>query len=284
MKAQPMTILTSSHSESSAPSGPAVTPAPPTMPVAPQGPGRLVTDAPMRMFHWLFALTFVGAYMSADSEHWRLVHVVLGYTLAGLLAFRLLYGLVGPRPARLSTMWRKVSGARAWLKTLQTAWRPGGNWATVLWRQAPILLMAMSLLALLAVVLPLTLTGYGTFHEWGGDLGGEVFESLHEFFGNTALCLVLLHLALLAGQSYWRQKNLALPMLTGRLEGRGPDLIAHKRTWLAVLLLWCVLAYLVWEMAAFMADPVKNAQNTHFSLSQGRSHQGVTLPTGPQRS
>ncbi|WP_291914834.1 cytochrome b/b6 domain-containing protein [Limnohabitans sp.] len=243
-----MTTLTSSYPEPNAASGPAVTPAPPAKPVAPEGPGRLVTDAPMRMFHWLFALSFVGAYISADSEHWRLVHVVLGYTLAGLLAFRIVYGLVGPRPARFSTMWRKVSGTKAWLKTIQAAWGPGGSWQAVVWRQAPILGMAMSLLALLAVVLPLTLTGYGTFHEWGGDLGGEVFGSLHEFFGNTALSLVLLHLALLAGQSYWRQKNLALPMLTGRLEGRGPDLIAHNRVWLAVLLLLCVLAYIAWEI------------------------------------
>jgi cytochrome b len=202
----------------------------------------------MRMFHWLFALSFVGAYISADSEHWRLVHVVLGYTLAGLLAFRVVYGLVGPRPTRFSTMWRKVSGAKAWLKTLQTAWHLGGSLQKVAWRQAPVLLMAMSLLALLAVVLPLTLSGYGTFHEWGGDLGVEVFEYLHEFFGNTALSLVLVHLALLAGQSYWRQKNLALPMLTGRLEGRSPDLIAHNRVWLAILLLLCVLAYIAWEI------------------------------------
>jgi cytochrome b len=248
IKALFMTTLTTSHPEPSAASGPTVTPTPLVTPVAPEGPGRLVTDAPMRMFHWLFALSFMGAYISADSEHWRLVHVVLGYTLAGLLAFRIVYGLVGPRPARFSTMWRKVSGAKAWLKSLQTAWRPGGSWQAVVWRQAPILLMAMSLLALLAVVLPLTLSGYATFHEWGGDLGAEVFESLHEFFGNTALSLVLLHLALLAGQSYWRQKNLALPMLKGRLEGRGPDLIAHNRVWLAILLLLCVLAYIAWEI------------------------------------
>jgi cytochrome b len=240
-----MTTLTSSPSEPSATSGPAVKPLPLATLVGPQGPGRLVTDAPMRMFHWLFALSFVGAYISADSEDWQWVHVALGYTLAGLLAFRVVYGLVGPRPARFSTMWRKVSGAKTWLKTLQTAWRPGGSWQAVAWRQAPILGMAMSLLA---VVLPLTLTGYATFHEWGGDLGGEVFESLHEFFGNTALSLVLLHLALLAGQSFWRQKNLALPMLTGRLEGRGPDLIAHNRVWLAMVLLLCVLAYIAWEI------------------------------------
>lgn len=40
------------------------------------------------MFHWLFALSFVGAYLSAESEHWRLLHVTLGYSFAGLLVFR----------------------------------------------------------------------------------------------------------------------------------------------------------------------------------------------------
>ena len=58
---------------------------------------RRVTDAPTRMFHWLFALSFAGAYATADGEHWRLLHVTLGYTMAGLLAFRVLYGLLGPR-------------------------------------------------------------------------------------------------------------------------------------------------------------------------------------------
>lgn len=211
------------------------------------GRGRLVIDAPMRMFHALFALSFCGAYITADSEHWRLLHVVLGYTLAGLLTFRLVYGLLGPRTAQLNTLWRKSSGAWAWLQSVKTAAFNGGGWQTVAWRQGPILLMAASLSTLLAVVLPLTLSGYGTFQEWGGDLGTEVFESVHEFLGNTALGLVLAHLVLLAGQSVWRQKNLALPMLTGRMEGKGPDLVARQRTWLAACLLLGVLGYWAWE-------------------------------------
>ena len=226
--------------------------APSQMPVNP-APGRLVTDAPMRMFHALFALSFCGAYITADSEYWRWVHVVLGYTLAGMLAFRLVYGLVGPRPARLSTLWRKSSGTWAWLETVKAALSQGGSWQAVTWRQGPILLMATSLTSLLMVVLPLTLSGYGTFHEWGGDLGLEVLESLHEFFGNTTLTLVLAHLALLAGQSVWRKKNLALPMLNGRIEGKGPDLVPSNRAWLAAGLLLSVLGYWAWAFFQSMA-------------------------------
>ena len=64
-------------------------------------PSRLMIDAPTRMFHWLFALSFLGAYLTADGERWRMLHVTLGYTMAGLLVFRVLYGLFGPRQASL---------------------------------------------------------------------------------------------------------------------------------------------------------------------------------------
>ncbi|MBK7026675.1 MAG: hypothetical protein IPH40_07130 [Polaromonas sp.] len=52
-------------------------------------------DAPTRMFHWLFVLSFLGAYLTADGERWRMLHVTLGYTMA-VVGLRVLYGLFGP--------------------------------------------------------------------------------------------------------------------------------------------------------------------------------------------
>ena len=62
----------------------------------------LVWDAPTRLFHWLLALSFLGAYLTAESEQWRLVHITLGYTMAALVGFRLVWGMVGTRYARFS--------------------------------------------------------------------------------------------------------------------------------------------------------------------------------------
>ena len=70
---------------------------------------RRVVDAATRMLHWLMALSFTGAYITADGERWRLVHVTLGYTLAGLLRPGAV-GLFGPRQVRLSVLWRKLQG------------------------------------------------------------------------------------------------------------------------------------------------------------------------------
>ena len=206
-------------------------------------PGRLVSDAPTRMFHWLFALSFLGAYITADGERWRMLHVSLGYTMVGLLAFRVLYGIFGPRQASLGVMWRKLSSAPAWLRSLtQTR-----ALADINWRQGQNLLMALAVVALLAMVIPLTLSGYGTYHEWGDFLGGDWLEDVHEFFGEAFLFVVLAHLGLILGLSVLRRKNQALPMLTGRIEGRGPDLVQKNRAWLAALLLLAVLSYGAWE-------------------------------------
>ena len=216
-------------------------------PAPAKAPSRRVTDAPTRMFHWLFALCFAGAYATADGEHWRLLHVTLGYTMAGLLGFRLLYGIFGPRTSGLGLLGRKLAGAPAWLRSLPQA----TSVTQINWRQGQNLLMALAIVLLLALVVPLTLSGYATYNDWGAALGGnwmgEAMEEVHEFFGNALLLVVLAHIALIAGLSVLRRKNQALPMLTGRVEGKGPDLVRKNRTWLAALLLIATLAFGAWQ-------------------------------------
>jgi len=105
-----------------------------------------VVDVPVRAMHWLMAFSFIGAYLTADGERWRLVHVSLGYTLAGLLVARLLWGVFGPRPARLSSLWRRVNGTPAWLKAAFTG--------RIDFRQGQNLLLAGSIVLLLALIAP----------------------------------------------------------------------------------------------------------------------------------
>lgn len=231
--------------------------APPQRPA--RGQGRRVTDAPTRMFHWLFALSFAGAYITAESEHWRLLHVTLGYGMAMLLGFRLLYGLLGPRQVRLSVLWGKLQAGSRWMRAhlhepwvmLTEAGRAGQNFG-----------MALAIAALLALTIPLVLTGYATYND-----GGDVFEELHEFFGNAMLLTVLAHLALIAGLSLLRRTNLVRPMWSGTIAGQGPDLVTRPRRWLAALLLLGVLGFGLgyWQQAGQDLPPAS-------LTSQDRDH------------
>jgi cytochrome b len=196
---------------------------------------RRTVDAPTRVMHALLALSFLGAYVTADGERWRLLHVTLGYTMAGLLAFRVVWGLVGPRHARLSALVRKLQGLPGWISGLK-AGAPN-------WRLAQNLLLALSVAALLALIAPLTLSGYATYNEWAGDW----LEEVHEFFGNALLAVVLAHVAVIAGISVLRRRNAVTPMLTGRVEGAGPDLIKSNHNAVAALLLAAVLGFWAWQ-------------------------------------
>ncbi|MFV9472822.1 cytochrome b/b6 domain-containing protein [Advenella sp. RU8] len=204
---------------------------------------RRVSDAPTRMFHWLFAASFLIAYLTADGEQWRLLHVTSGYTMAGLLVFRIVYGLFGPRQVSLKSLWNKVSNAPQWLRNAISSQSVSG----INWRQGQNMLMALAIILLLLMTIPLTLSGYGTYNDWSDFLGGDWLEDLHEFFGEAFLIVVLAHLGLIIGLSFLRRKNQASPMLTGRVEGTGPDLVKNNRGWLAILILVTVLAYGAFE-------------------------------------
>lgn len=201
--------------------------------------GRRVTDAPTRLFHLLFASSFALAWATGDSEHWRALHVTLGYTMVGLLGFRLVYGFVGPRPARWSSLAARLSGARAWWSQAKAGLLRGG----VPWRQGQNLVMAAVVAALPLLLVPLAGSGYATYAEWGGDW----LEEVHEALANAMLALVLVHLGLLALLGVLRRHNVAAPMLTGRVAGPGPDLVPSQRYGLAALLLVAVVAFVAWR-------------------------------------
>lgn len=198
-----------------------------------------IWDAPVRVFHWLLVLSFAGAYVTAESEYWRLVHVTLGYTLGGLLAFRLVWGVIGTRYARFGNF---VRGPAAVLRYLQSirAQQPehhlGHNPAG-----------AVAIVLLMALGLALTATGYVLYN----DLGPEWTEELHEWVANAMLLVIAGHLVGVVMASLQHRENLARAMVTGYKTGAADQGI--RRTWriVAVLMVLAVLGfwYSQWQTA-----------------------------------
>jgi cytochrome b len=139
-------------------------------------------DAAVMVSHWLLAICFVGAVITQDSEKYRLLHVTMGYTMFGLVAFRLVWGFVGGKYARFNSIYPRIKKVIEYLKSLFTA-EP----------QAFIGFHAIGFLAaylLLAVILMVTISGYIVYEELGPDL----FEELHETLGNLLIAIVGIHI------------------------------------------------------------------------------------------
>jgi cytochrome b len=70
----------------------------------------------VRLFHRSLVLAFPAAFASGDE--WLDLHVPAGDLLGGLIAFRLVWGIVGPRHARFSDFVRLPAAVRAYLGDL----------------------------------------------------------------------------------------------------------------------------------------------------------------------
>jgi cytochrome b len=80
---------------------------------------RLVWDLPLRLFHWLFALSIVASYVTAKlGFDWMQYHFYLGYFMIGLLIFRVVWGFIGPRHARFSSFLARPSVAWSYAQHL----------------------------------------------------------------------------------------------------------------------------------------------------------------------
>jgi len=198
-----------------------------------------VWDAPVRVFHWLLVLSFTGAYLSAESESWRLLHVTLGYTLGGLVAFRLVWGLVGTRYARFANFVRGPQAVLTYLRSL----RKGQPQHHLGHNPAGAVAIVLLLLASVAVVG----SGWAIYN----DVGGEWLSELHDIAANSMLLVVAIHVAGVLAASRLHRENLVRAMVTGQKNGAPADGIRRTRAALAVLLVLAVLGYwwLQWQSA-----------------------------------
>lgn len=196
----------------------------------------LVWDWPVRIGHWLLAGAFLLAWLTGDSETWRLVHVWAGGTLVGVVLFRLLWGLVGTRYARFASFVRGPGAVKAYLLGLFTQPRaeqpghnPAGGWAIV---------------ALLSLGLLSGASGWLIYQ----DIGGEWLEELHETLASTMLAMVIVHVIGVLTGSLAHGENLVRAMFTGKKRGDADAAIAGARP-LAVPLLLACAATCAWWLA-----------------------------------
>lgn len=206
----------------------------------------LVWDVPTRAFHAALALAFAGAYLTSDSERLRDVHVVLGYVMLTLVAFRIVWGLLGTRYARFTAF---AWGPGAVLRYLRSLLRgrpehhighnPLGSWGIYV-------LLALTVLA--------GASGYAT-----SALDLRAMEEIHEALANALLAMVGLHVAGVVVSSIAHRENLVRAMVTGYKRGEASAAIRHRH-W-AVGALVVALATWPWWSGFELGSTVATAGN-----------------------
>lgn len=194
-------------------------------------------DAPTRLVHW--ALVVLVAFSWFTAETGRLSwHRYSGYTVLGLIIFRLFWGVFGSSTARFASFVKGPGAVAAYVRGLS---RPG---AAALPGHNP--LGALSVVAMLAVLV--VHVGLGLFSidddtGWeAGPLAGYAGEfayriaEWHELTFNILLALIGLHLAAVVFYLVVKRDNLIGAMITGRrLLASEPKTLRFAPWWVFLL-------------------------------------------------
>ncbi|MEQ1525508.1 MAG: cytochrome b/b6 domain-containing protein [Gallionella sp.] len=191
----------------------------------------LIWDVPTRVFHWLLVVSFAGAYYTADSERYRDIHVMLGYVLLGLIAFRLSWGFLGTHYAKFSSFLFKPSEVVTYLTSLNKldakqylGHNPAGSVA--IW-----MLVSLGLIS--------SVTGVLAFQ----DMGGDVVVEWHDWVSEAMLVIVVLHVLGVLVSSVMHRENLVRSMVTGYKFGAQEQGITYAYTWLGVAIVVATITF-----------------------------------------
>ncbi len=212
----------------------------------------LVWDAPTRVFHWLMVLCFAGAWATSEARHLLGVHLTLGYTMVALVAWRVVWGLVGTRYARFGNFIRGPRAIKRYASGLLSSQveHPVGH--------NP--LGAVSIVLML--VLTLLVNGVGWLYV---NSGVHALKEVHEGAAATLALVVGLHVAGVALASLLQGENLARAMVSGRKCAKPSQAIGWSWWPLAILLLALVLCFwwLQWQSPVVDSNAAVAVQRDH---------------------
>ncbi len=189
-----------------------------------------VWDPGVRIFHWLLVISIAVAFLSSEEESalapW---HIPAGWVAAVLIAFRLIWGLVGGEHARFANFIRPSKIAAHLTQLFNGRLEPSLGHNPV---------GALAVMALIGLVAMTVATGIA-----GGEDG-------HEVIAYALLGLAAIHVIAVVAMSALTRDNLVLAMITGRKHAdRHPDASDAKSPSLGA----GILALLVTGGAVFAA-------------------------------
>lgn len=180
--------------------------------VASEESRQQVWDLPLRLCHWLLALSIPAAYFTAElGGEWAPWHGRIGGLVLGLLVFRIVWGFIGTRHSRFASFLPTPSTVRAYVTG---AWQGVGH-------------NPLGALAVVAMLLAIAVqVGTGLFSKddisfegplaaWVSKSTSDALTGLHHQSFDVLLGLIVLHLLAIAFYTLVKRANLIAPMLSG---------------------------------------------------------------------
>ncbi len=198
---------------------------------------QLIWDVPTRLFHWLLVAALTAQYVTAEwmdsAMQW---HFWIGYFVIGLIAFRLVWGLLGPTYARFGNFIAGPVAVWRYIKTLPDARAPAhaghnplGGWFVI------IMLGCVALQAVSGLFMTDEVFLDGPYRHVVSEQTQQLMNTLHHTVFDILLGVIGLHIAAIVFYALYKRQSLTSAMLHGKKATPGGG-IRSSRLWLALVI------------------------------------------------
>lgn len=209
-----------------------------------------IYDWPTRIFHWLFAILFLGAFIIAevvdDESKIFSYHMLAGITMIFLLLLRIIWGFIGTTYARFSAFKLQPRELIQYLKDAvisKTKRYLGHN-------------PASSYAAILMFICAIGLAVTGILMTNGIEM--EFYEESHELFANLFLITVIIHVGGILFHHLKHNDSLWSSMLDGNKKSLpGVEAIKNTKATSGIILLLLTFSWVGYLTNQYEADTQK---------------------------
>ncbi len=212
-----------------------------------RAPRQFVWDLPIRLFHWALVVLIGFSWWSAENYHmdW---HRLSGQAMLFLIAFRLIWGVIGSDTARFVHFLKGPRAVRTYLADrnapTHVGHNPMGGWSVV---------------AMLAILGTQVVSGLFAVDIDGIESGplshlvdfdqGRLASAIHGLCFTVLQALVVLHVLAVIFYLAVRRRNLIGPMVIGSAAAKAPVPVRHAGP-VALVVALALSAALAWWLFA----------------------------------
>ena len=216
----------------------------------------LIWDWPVRAFHWLLLVCFLGSWITAESGiEWATTHQWFGYTTLGLIVFRVCWGLIGPKFSRFSqfirgpkAVWTSVSELGQRSPATHLGHSAVGGWATLA------LITLMTVQATSGLFISDDIFNSGPYNSIVTQEQADTLSWLHHTNFNVLLSFIGLHLFAILWYRLGKNHDLIWPMISGYKPALDEEGVESS---LSIRALWTAIgvALLITALLEFAPEP-----------------------------
>jgi cytochrome b len=177
-----------------------------------------VWDPVTRVLHWAMVFCFTASWVFAEfGPAVMTLHFYFGYTMAALVAMRLIWGIVGPRPVRFASFVKGLPAILAYGRGLFSrapSLSAGHNPVGALFIIGVLTLLPLQILTGLYSD-PEDYINVGPLAETVTIETARRATALHETISGILILLVVIHVAAVVFYYIYKRENLVKPMITG---------------------------------------------------------------------